>query len=130
MPMVSGSWGVEFDSVTAFYSKLVNTWKPLASIPAVYNEDTDAMGTVKRQCRLSGKPFIPLRTSSDELSRIARLLRAEFDDHMRVSLTDDPSDVALTPQRTVQELSNDELERESDLIVSRKAAVSAHNTSG
>src|SRR5262249_49913945 len=24
----------------------------------------DAMGTVKRQCRLSGKPFIPLRTSS------------------------------------------------------------------
>ena len=24
----------------------------------------DAMGTVKRQCRLSGKPFVPLRTSS------------------------------------------------------------------
>ena len=24
----------------------------------------DAMGTVKRQCRLSGKPFAPLRTSS------------------------------------------------------------------
>jgi hypothetical protein len=24
----------------------------------------DAVGTVKRQCRLSGKPFVPLRTSS------------------------------------------------------------------
>ena len=30
----------------------------------------DAMGTVKRQCRLSGKPFVPLRTSS-----LASLLR-------------------------------------------------------
>jgi hypothetical protein len=38
----------------------------------------DAMGTVKRQCRLSGKPFVPLRTSSLAcfLSGLAALGRA------------------------------------------------------
>jgi Uncharacterized protein conserved in bacteria (DUF2325) len=37
----------------------------------------DAMGTVKRQCRLSGKPFLPLRTSSLAwfLSGLAALAR-------------------------------------------------------
>jgi hypothetical protein len=38
----------------------------------------DAMGTVKRQCRLAGKPFVPLRTSSLAclLSGLAALARA------------------------------------------------------
>jgi hypothetical protein len=38
MPMVSGSWAVEFDSVTLSTRRWANKREPIASIPAVYNE--------------------------------------------------------------------------------------------
>ena len=56
-------------------------------------------------------------TVSDELSRIARLLGAEFDKHMRASFTDGPSDIALALHRAMRELSNDELERVETTLV-------------